>query len=134
MPVLSSTADTLTRKLPKLIPARAHRAADYAMAASFALAGAWFWRRNRTAALASLLCGGSLLGLTELTSYPHRGKRLISFPTHEKLELAIAALAATLPDFLELSDPRARRYLRTKAGILTLISNLTRYAPPRRTF
>lgn len=132
MPVLPSTADVVTRNLPKLFSPRAHRAADYAMGASFALAGAWFWRRNRPAALAAWICGGSILGLTLLTSYPDRQKRLLDFRFHEKLEVGIAALVATMPEFLDIREDRARRYFRTKAGILTLISNLTSYAASQR--
>jgi hypothetical protein len=127
MPVLASTADVVTRHLPKLFSPRAHRAADYAMGAAFAVAGIWFWRRNRRAALASWICGGSILSLTELTSYPGQGRRLVGYDSHEKLELAIAALVATMPEFLDLDDNRTKRYFRTQAGILTVISNLTSF-------
>ena len=132
MPVLASTADILSRHLPKLFSTRAHRAADYVMGASFALAGAWFWRKNRSAAAASWISGGSILALTVMTSYPGRPKRLLNVALHEKLEVGIAALVATMPEFLDLRDHRVRQYFRSQAAILTLIFNLTSFAPPAR--
>jgi hypothetical protein len=132
MPVLSSSADILSRRLPKVFSSRAHRAADYAMVASFALGGAWFWRQNRMAAAASWISGGSLLALTILTTYPGRSQRLLDADLHAKVELAVAALVATMPELLEIREHQVRHYFRTQAAILTLISNLTSFTPPRR--
>lgn len=126
MPVLPRAADVFTRKLPKLFSATAHRRADYAFAASFALAGAWFWRKDRQAALAAWLSGGSILGLSLLTDYPGHKKGIIDFALHEKLEVAIAAMIATMPELVDVK-PEARRYFATKAGILTAVSNLTAF-------
>lgn len=134
MTVLASSADLLSRHLPKLFSTRAHRAADYAMVASFALAGAWFWRQNRTAARACWISGGSILALTLLTSYPGRPKRLLDVGLHGKVEVAVAALVATMPELLELREHQVRHYFRTQAAILTLISNLTAFAPPSRNY
>ena len=130
MPVLGATADILSRHLPKLFSTRAHRAADYAMGFSFAVAGAWFWRQNRAAAAASWMSGASILALTLMTSYPDTRKRLLDLRVHGKVEVAIAALVATMPELLELRDPQLRHYFRTQATILTLISNLTSFTPP----
>jgi hypothetical protein len=43
MPVLSVVVDELTQKLPKIVSAQAHVAADYAIAGWFLAAGTWFW-------------------------------------------------------------------------------------------
>ena len=133
MPVLSTVVDELTQKLPKIVSAHAHVAADYAIAGSFLAAGTWFWRRNREAAFGALICGGSALGLAVFTSYPghktgHK-KRLISFPAHRKFEVGLAAMIATMPEFVHFE--KSRRYFLTKAGILTAISNMTCFVCPR---
>ncbi len=80
MPVLSTVVDELTQKLPKIVAADAHVAADYAIAGSFLAAGTWFWRRNRPAALGALICGGSALGLAVLTSYPGAQEKTDQLP------------------------------------------------------
>ena len=129
MPVLSTVVDELTQKLPKIVSAHAHVAADYAIAGSFLAAGTWFWRRNRPAAFGALICGGSALGLAVLTSYPGHKKRLISFPVHGKLEVGLAAMIATMPEFLRFEKNRG--YFLTKAAILTAVSNMTCFACSR---
>jgi hypothetical protein len=129
MPVLSTVVDELTQKLPKIVAADAHVAADYAIAGSFLVAGTWFWRRNRPAALGALICGGSALGLAVLTSYPGHKKRLINFPVHGKLEVGLAAMIATMPEFLRFEKNRG--YFLTKAAILTAVSNMTCFASSR---
>jgi len=72
--------------------------------------------------------------LTLLTSYPGRPKRLLDVGLHGKVEVAVAALVATMPELLELREHQVRHYFRTQAAILTLISNLTAFAPPSRNY
>jgi hypothetical protein len=128
MSVLTSTADVATRRLPKLLTAEAHHAADYLLVGSFAAAGAWFFRRNRRAALAAWISGASLLGLTVLTSYPGKNRRYLAFPLHGKIETGMAAMVAAMPEFLRLEDDKERHYFTIKAGLLTVISNLTAFS------
>ena len=128
MSVLSSATDVATRRLPKLFNADAHHAVDYLMVGSFAAAGAWFFRRNRRAALAAWISGASLLGLTLLTSFPGQNRRYLTFPLHGKVETGMAAMVAAMPEFLRLEDDSARRYFTAKAGLLTILSNLTAFS------
>ena len=128
MSVLTSTADVATRRLPKLLSVEAHQAADFLLAGSFAAAGAWFFRRNRRAALAAWISGASLLGLTLLTSYPGKKRRHLAFPLHGKIETGMAAMIAGMPEFLRLEDEKERHFFTLKAGLLTVISNLTAFS------
>jgi hypothetical protein len=125
MPVLTSAADVLTRKLPKLVSQDAHLTIDYAVAGSLFAAGAWYWRRDRKAAFGSAICGASALGLALLTSNPGGSKRAISFPLHRKLENGLSAMIATMPEFLHLEKGRGKKHFLITAGVLTVISNLT---------
>lgn len=125
--MLTSATDVATRRLPKLFNADAHHAADYLLVGSFAAAGAWFFRRNRRAALAAWISGASLLGLTLLTSYPGKNRRYLAFPLHGKIETGVAAMVAAMPEFLRLEDDKERHYFTVKAGLLTVISNLTAF-------
>ena len=128
MSVLTSTADMATRRLPKIFTADAHHAADYLLVGSFAAAGAWFFRRNRRAALAAWISGASLLGLTLLTTYPGKHRRYLAFPLHGKVETGLAAMVAAMPEFLKLDDDKERQYFTIKAGLLTIVSNLTAFS------
>ena len=127
MPVLTRAADVATRRLPKLITADAHRTADYLLAGSFLAAGAWFWKRNRRAAVASWISGGSLLGLTLLTSYPGKNRRYLAFPFHGKVEIGMAAMVAAMPELLQFEDENEKHFFTIKAGLLTVVSNLTAF-------
>jgi hypothetical protein len=130
MPVLTSLADVLTRKLPKVVSSDAHLAADYIVAGSFLAAGTWFLlRQNRRAALAAWICGGSALGLAFLTSYPGHPKRPIPFHLHGRMEIGLAAMIATMPEFLRFEKDREKRYFLVKAGVLTALTNLSSFAP-----
>ena len=126
MPVLNSTADAITRKLPKVVSADMHLAADYLVTGALAAAGAWFWRRDRRTAVATWATGGALLGLTLLTSYPGRRRKAVDFPVHGKIEMGMAAMLATLPEFLRLTNSE-RKFFTLQAGILTAVSNLTHF-------
>jgi hypothetical protein len=131
MPVLTSAADVLTRKLPKLVSQDAHLALDYAIAGSLFAAGAWYWRRDRKAAFGSAICGASTLGLALLSSRPAGAKCAISFPVHRKLENGLSAMIATMPEFLHLENGRGRKPFLITAGVLTVLSNLTEFEPRR---
>jgi hypothetical protein len=132
MSLLTGAADVATRRMPKLLSPDAHCAVDYVMVGSFAAAGMWFWRRNRRAALASWICGGSMLGLTLLTSYPGKQRRAVAYPLHGKVETGIAAMVAAMPEFLRLEGDRERHYFTVKAGLLTILSNLTSFTAAER--
>ena len=127
MSVLTNTADIATRRLPKLFSADAHHAADYLLVGSFAAAGAWFFRRNLRASLGAWISGASLLGLTLLTSYPGKHRRYLAFPLHGKIEIGMAAMVAAMPEFLRLEEDKERHYFAVKAGLLTIVSNLTAF-------
>jgi hypothetical protein len=128
MPVLTSAADVLTRKFPKIVSPDAHLAADYLIAGAFFAAGAWFFlRKNRRAGLGAWICGGSTLGLTLLTSYPGGARKPIPYGLHGRIETGLAAMTATMPEFLRFEDDREKGYFLLKAGILTVLSNLTAF-------
>jgi hypothetical protein len=132
MAILSSAAaDVLTRRLPKVISGNSHLAIDYTLAGSLLAAGTWYWRQNRKAAVGALICSASSLGLTLLTTYPGRTSRFVSFPTHGKIETALAAMIATMPELLHFEEQREKRYFVVTAGILTVVSNLTQFRSRR---
>jgi hypothetical protein len=133
MPILTGAVDQITQRFPKVVSPKAHAAIDYLTIGSFLVAGALFWRKNKRAAIASLLCGGAELAVNLLTDYPGGRSRLISFPTHAKVDIGLAAVAATMPEFMGFPHKNERRFFSVQAGIITAAANLTDFADPALT-
>lgn len=130
MTITTSLADTLTRRLPRVIPAKGHAVADYLVVGSLLGTGAWLWSRNRRAALGALICGGTGLLASLLTDYPGGVAKVISSQAHRKIDLGLAAMVATMPEFMGFSDRREKKIFMTHAAAMTAINNLTDFSPP----
>lgn len=125
MPMMNTVAGAVSKRLPKVVSPKAHAIIDYITAGSFLLAGMLFWKRNKRAALGALVCAGADLTLSLLTDYPGGVASVISFPTHCKIDLGLAAMAAEMPRFMKFEDDAEKKFfLMQGAGIIT-ITNLT---------
>jgi hypothetical protein len=91
------------------------------------MSAAWFWPRNKRAALAALICGGAELALGLLTNYPGGVKKAISFHTHGRIDLGLAAMAATMPEFLAFKDDNERKLFLAQGAIITAVRELTKF-------
>ena len=79
-----------------------HSALDYAVAGSFLLMGALFWKRNRRAAIGSLLCGGATAAVSLLTDYPGGVRKVISYPMHGQIDTGLIAMTAAMPKLVNI--------------------------------
>lgn len=129
MAKLYAVADTVTRRLPKIVSSRGHAIADYVTAGLFVVAGALFWRTNKRAAAASLLCGSAELALNLMTDYPGGIARIVSFPRHGRIDIGLAALTATMPELL--SFHQGRSFFLLQSGVITATTNLTKFNSAR---
>ena len=125
MPILNTVAKTITRPLPKFISPWAHAMLDYVVIGSFVTMGALFWRRNKRAALASFVCGGTELLVNLLTDYPGGGKRIIDFSVHGDLELGLAGMVALMPEFMAFEDEAEKGFFILQGAAMAGITNLT---------
>jgi hypothetical protein len=125
MPILTNAVDVVTRRLPKVVSPKGHAIIDYITIGTFFVAGALMWRKNKRAALGSLLCGGAELAVNLLTDYPGGVSSVISFPTHGKIDIGLAAMAATMPEFLAFPNETEKHFFLSQAGIITVATNLT---------
>jgi hypothetical protein len=125
MPILNTAAKLLVKPLPKIISPKAHAILDYMTAGSFLMSAAWFWRRNKRAALAALICAGSDLVVNLLTDYPGGVDKAISFRIHGEIDLGLAAMTATMPEFLAFSDDNEKKYFIAHGVVITLARELT---------
>jgi hypothetical protein len=125
MPLLDKAAKGITDRLPTVISPRAHAIIDYATAAAFLGMGGLLWRKNRRAALASLMCGGSELLTSLMTDYPGGVSRGISFPLHGRIDAGLAAMAGTMPAFFGFEDTAQSRFFRLQAVGIAAVAGLT---------
>ncbi len=127
MPVLNSIAKAVAKPLPRIISPKAHAIADYMTVGSFFMAGALFWSRSKRAALSALICGGAELAVSLLTDYPGGVKKVISFSMHGKIDMGLAAMAATMPEFMAFEDEPETTFFRAQGVSITAVTSLTEF-------
>jgi len=127
MPILNSVTRAAMKPVPRMLSPRAHSIADYIMVGSFFAGGGWFWRRSKRAALASLICGMTQLAVSLLTDYPGGVKRVISFRAHRDIDLGLAAMAATMPEFLAFKDEPEKKFFLAHGALITGIAEVTQF-------
>jgi hypothetical protein len=108
-------AERMTDRTPKTISPLAHAMIDYAIVGSWFLAASRFWRRNRRAAVASILAGVTELTSSLMTDYPGGAVRKISFPLHGRIALGHAAMVAGMPGAMGFQGSREAWLFRLQA-------------------
>jgi hypothetical protein len=111
-------------RMPKISP-RTHAALDYAIAGSFVLMGALFWRRNRRAAMGALFCGGATAAVSLLTDYPGGVKKVIPYSLHGKIDSGLIAMTAAMPRLMNIEDQRETKFFSRQALAKTAITAMT---------
>jgi hypothetical protein len=127
MPILNTAAKLLVKPVPKFLSPKAHAVIDYITVGSFLMSAGWLWSRNKRAALAALICGGAELALGLLTNYPGGVKKAISFHTHGEIDLGLAAMVATMPEFLAFKDDDEKKLFLVQGAIITGVRELTEF-------
>ena len=125
MPVVTAGANAVTKPLPRFMSPKAHAVADYLVIGSLLAAGVFFRRRSPRASLAAFICAGAELATNLLTDYPGGAARVISYETHGKIDIGLAAMMATMPEFLAFHDQDEKKFFLVEAGAVTAVANLT---------
>lgn len=133
MPVLNSLVKAATKPMPDVISPRGHAILDYMIAGSFIASAAWFWRRNKRAALAALVCGGARLAVSLITDYPGGIRPSIRFHTRREIDLGLAAMTAAMPEFFAFKDEPEKKFF-TGQGILSIAANELTQFPEKHPF
>jgi hypothetical protein len=130
MPLLHSSVKLLTKKMPKVISPRAHAVLDYLTAGTFLAGGILLLarRRDKRAGVGALVCGVAETITSLLTDYPGGVTDVISFPTHGKIDMGLAAMTATLPEFMDFED---MGFFRAQAVLITANTGLTDFGRGR---
>ena len=114
-------------RMPKKISPRVHAALDYAVAGSFVMMAARFWKRNRRAAVGSLLCGGATAAVSLLTDYPGGARKLIPYSIHGQIDTGLVAMTAAMPRLVSIEDDREAKFFARQAIAKTAITAMTNF-------
>lgn len=114
-------------RMPKMISPRVHSALDYAVAGSFLLMGALFWKRNRRAAIGSILCGGATAAVSLFTDYPGGVRKVIPYPMHGQIDAGLIAMTAAMPKLVNIEDDREAKFFARQAVAKTAITAMTNF-------
>lgn len=127
MPAINSLARVVAKPVPRMISPRMQAVLDYLLVGSFFGTASWFWRRNKRAALAALLCGGAKLAVTMLTDNPGGLRRVIQPHARREIDLGLAAMVATMPEFFAFKDEPEKKFFLVQGVLITVGSELTKY-------
>ncbi len=125
MPVLQKGVAAVANRMPKVISPKAHAIIDYATIGGWFALGAWIMGRNKRAGISALICGGAELATTLMTDFPGGVADVISFPTHLKIDMGLAAGATALPNFLGFDDEDEAKWFRIMGLNITAVSAMT---------
>ncbi len=126
MAILNRLTRMAAKPLPRMISPKTHAIVDYASVGAFLGAAVWFWSRSKRASLASLVCGAAQLGLSLLTDYPGGVKKVISFRAHREIDFGLAAMSATMPEFLAFNDESEKKFFQAQGAMITATTQMTR--------
>jgi hypothetical protein len=112
-------------RMPKIIKPHAHAVADYAVAGNFFLAAALYWKRNKRAAVSSLICGGITALNSILTDYPGGICKVMSFQTHGKFDAGLAGMTAMMPGLMRFKEDKESKFFTVQSMAETVVTALT---------
>jgi hypothetical protein len=117
----------LSNRMPKMISPRAHAIIDYVTAGAFLGMGAYLWRRNRRAAVASLICGAAEVGTAAVTDYPGGVRPYISFEQHGKIDSMMSGIVATMPNMLFFANHPSAQFFRGQGVAIAAVTGMTEF-------
>jgi hypothetical protein len=127
MPILNSIAQMVAKPFPRVISPKNRAALDHVNVGILLMSGAWFWRRNKRAALGALVSGAAALALNLMTSYPGGAKNLISFRSRREIDLGLAGMISTMPDFFAFKNDEERKFFIAEGVLIAVVTELTQF-------
>lgn len=131
MALLNTLAKVASKPLPRTISPRVHSMIDLITAGTFIAGAGLFWRRNKRASVAALICGGADLAVMLLTDYPGGVKKTIKYGAHYGIDLGLATMFATMPEFVAFQDEPEKRFFLLQGAVTTVIAEITRFPEVR---
>ena len=125
MPIMQNAIKVMTNRMPKVVSPKTHAIIDYATAAAFIGMGIFLWRRNKRAAMASLICGGAEAATSLVTDYPGGIWKLMNFSVHGGVDVGMATLVASMPEIMKFEDENSARFFSMQAMNIAAVTGLT---------
>jgi hypothetical protein len=132
MLILNSLAQAAVKPFSQSIDQRTHAILDYANVGVFLLAGGIFWKRSKRAAAGALVAATAALTINLLTDYPGGVKKRITFNRHREIDFGLAALAATMPEFLTFKEDPEHKFFLAEGALISALTNLSKGGKSRR--
>jgi hypothetical protein len=127
MSISTDLTELATKPLPDVISPGVHAVIDWGTAGAFFAASALLWKRNKRAALGSMICGNLIGSLIFLTDCPGGVVKKISFTTHGKIDPGVSAVVAAMPNLLGFSGDKEARLFQSIGIGLAAVRNLTAF-------
>ncbi len=127
MAILDTSVKALSNRLPKVISPKTHAIIDYASAGSFFLFGALMWKRNKRAAIGSMICGAAEANTMMMTDMPGGVYRVISPETHAKIDASFAGAVSMLPTLLGFGNDKAAWFFRAQGMNVAAVTGMTNF-------
>jgi hypothetical protein len=121
----------LEHRMPKVLSPKQHAIADYITLGGLALMTALFWKRHKRAAMSALICAGAEAANTLLTDFPGGIANVISYRTHGRIDMGLAATCTALPNFMGFDDDPEAKYFRIVGLNITTVAALTDFETRR---
>jgi hypothetical protein len=128
MPIMQKGVAVMSDRMPKVISPKSHAIADYITLGGLVLMGALFWKKNKRAAVAALTCATAEAANTLLTDFPGGAAKLISFQTHGKIDMGLAATCSAMPSFMGFDDEPEAKFFRVMGLNITTVTALTDFS------
>lgn len=127
MALLNTVVKLAAKPLPRTISPKTHSVVDLITACTFFAGAALFWRRNKRAAVAALMCGTADLAIRLLTDYPGGAEKAIKYGAHHGIDLGLAAMYASMPEFLTFKDEREKQFFVIQGAVKTALAETTQF-------
>ena len=125
MAMLNTVAKAITKPMPRMISPKSHSMLDYVTAGVFIAGAGFFWKRNKRAAIASLVSGTAVAAVSALTEYPGGVNGVFGLEKHRNIEVGLAAMIAAMPEFFSFGDEPEKKFFRIQGVLMTCLTELT---------
>ena len=125
MVMLNTVAKAITKPMPRMISPKSHSMLDYVTAGVFIAGAGFFWKRNKRAAIASLVSGTAVAAVSALTEYPGGVNGVFGLEKHRNIEVGLAAMIAAMPEFFSFGDEPEKNFFRIQGVLMTCLTELT---------
>src|SRR4051794_37945464 len=128
MPIMQKGVAVMSDRMPKMIFPKSHSIADYITSGGLVLMGPLFWKKKKRAAVWALSCATAEAANPLLPDFPGGPAKLISFQTHGKIDMGLAATCSAIPSFMGFDDEPEAKFFRVMGLNITTVTALTDFS------